>query len=416
MIVTRSRLHAVRYKLALDRYLRERGYPYHSLVAFSGTVTDPESGIRYTEAGMNGVPESQTAETFKRAEMRFLVVANKFQTGFDQPWLTAMYVDKILGGVNAVQTLSRLNRPHANKRTTYVLDFANEAEAIEAAFADYYETTLLTAATDPNLLYELERKLADAHIYTPDEVERLARLWYAGDALPDAQRHAYIHNALQPAVDRFKAAAEEAQDAFRGTLKDYVRLYSFLAQLITFVDTDLEKLYRFGRFLLKRLPWERDPLPMDVLDAVDLDTYRLRRTHNGSIVLERGEGGYLDPQGEKDAHHRPEDELLPLSQILALLNEVASADIPEKEGVQFITDLQARLAEDESLAQTVQINPADKARLTFDHVISDRIQDMVDVSFKFYKLLNDDPDFAKFFQEVMFKEYVKMQQGQNATG
>jgi type I restriction enzyme R subunit len=147
MIVTRSRLHAVRYKLAIDKHLAERGYPFKALVAFSGSVFD--GGPPYTEANMNGFPEAQTAKTFERPEYRFLIAANKFQTGFDQPLLHTMYVDKKLGGVNAVQTLSRLNRTHPDKNGTMVLDFANEADEIKAAFEPYYETTLLSEATDP---------------------------------------------------------------------------------------------------------------------------------------------------------------------------------------------------------------------------------------------------------------------------
>ncbi|GIX49464.1 MAG: hypothetical protein KatS3mg131_3675 [Candidatus Tectimicrobiota bacterium] len=164
MIVTRSRLHAVRYKLAIDKYLAERGYPFKALVAFSGSVQD--GGQTYTEPGMNGFPEAQTARMFERPEYRFLIVANKFQTGFDQPLLHTMYVDKKLGGVNAVQTLSRLNRTHPEKKGTMVLDFANEAEEIQAAFEPYYETTLLSEGTDPNLLYEKQTCLAAFPVYT----------------------------------------------------------------------------------------------------------------------------------------------------------------------------------------------------------------------------------------------------------
>ena len=149
MIGTRSRLHAVRFKLALDKYLKEHGLPFKALVAFSGTVQD--GGKAYTESNMNGFTETQTAKTFERLEYRFLVVANKFQTGFDQPLLHTMYVDKKLGGVNAVQTLSRLNRTHPEKKGTMVLDFENEADEIKAAFEPYYETTLLSESTDPNL-------------------------------------------------------------------------------------------------------------------------------------------------------------------------------------------------------------------------------------------------------------------------
>ncbi len=189
MIVTRSRLHAVRYKLAVDKYLAERGYPFKALVAFSGTVQD--GGQSYTESGMNGFPEAQTAKTFERPEYRFLIVANKFQTGFDQPLLHTMYVDKKLGGVNAVQTLSRLNRTlPPEKKGTMVLDFANEADEIKAAFEPYYETTLLSEATDPNLLYEIQTRLAAFPVYTEADVDGLRQglLRPQGDAGPALRR------------------------------------------------------------------------------------------------------------------------------------------------------------------------------------------------------------------------------------
>src|SRR5690606_21116403 len=183
MIVTRSRLHAVRYKLAVDRYLAERGLPFKALVAFSGTVKD--GGKDYTEANMNGFPDAQTAKTFERPEYRFLVVANKFQTGFDQPLLHTMYVDKKLGGVNAVQTLSRLNRTHPEKKSTMVLDFANQAAEIQAAFEPYYETTLLSEATDPNLLYDMENRLAAFPVYTGADIDAFAKVYFDPKATQD---------------------------------------------------------------------------------------------------------------------------------------------------------------------------------------------------------------------------------------
>ena len=171
MIATRSRLHAVRYKLAVDRYLGELGNPFKALVAFSGTVQD--GGQSYTETSMNRIPEAQTARTFESPEYRMLIVANKFQTGFDQPLLHTMYVDKKLGGVNAVQTLSRLNRTHPDKVATMVLDFTNESDDIQAAFQPYFETTLLSEATDPNLLYEIQTRLKTFPVFVDDDVERL---------------------------------------------------------------------------------------------------------------------------------------------------------------------------------------------------------------------------------------------------
>ena len=226
MIVTRSRLHAVRYKLAIDRYLKERGYPFQALVAFSGTVKD--GGESYTEPGMNGFSERQTAATFERPEYRVLVAANKFQTGFDQPLLHTMYVDKKLGGVNAVQTLSRLNRTHPpDKRGTTVLDFANEADEIRLAFEPYYETTLLSESTDPNLLYELQTRLLGFPVYTGADVESFVKIYFDRKAT-----QAQLYALLAPAVQRFGELSGEEQHDFRGNLTDYVRLYAFLAQEI----------------------------------------------------------------------------------------------------------------------------------------------------------------------------------------
>ena len=202
MIVTRSRLHAVRYKLALDRYLQEKGYPFKALVAFSGSV--PDGGQSYTEAGMNGFSEKQTAKIFEPAEYRFLICANKFQTGFDQPLLHTMYVDKKLGGVNAVQTLSRLNRIHPEKRGTLVLDFANEADEIQASFEPYYETTLLSEATDPNLLYEIQGRLAAFPVFTDADVNLFAKVYFDKKATQDR-----LYAVLAPVTTRFAELSGE---------------------------------------------------------------------------------------------------------------------------------------------------------------------------------------------------------------
>ena len=206
MIVTRSRLHAVRYKLAVDKYLADRGLPFKALVAFSGTVQD--GGRSYTETGMNGFPEAQTAKTFERPEYRFLIVANKFQTGFDQPLLHTMYVDKKLGGVNAVQTLSRLNRTHLRtRRARSVLDFANESDEIKAAFEPYYETTLLSEATDPNLLYEIQTRLLAFPVYTEADVAAFATVYFDATATQDQ-----LYAVLAPVVERFKGRAAGRAD------------------------------------------------------------------------------------------------------------------------------------------------------------------------------------------------------------
>jgi type I restriction enzyme R subunit len=276
MIVSRSRLHAVRYKLALDAYLKEKGSSYRSLVAFSGTVKD--TGIDYTEANMNGFSEKQTAEAFKRPEYRFLVVANKFQTGFDQPLLHTMYVDKKLGGVNAVQTLSRLNRVNPEKEETIVIDFANEAEVIQKSFQPYFEKTILSEATDPNLLYDLERQLADFHVYGKTEVDAFAKIYFNPKST-----QSQLYALLAPRVERYNVLSKDQKSDFRGKLTDYGRLYAFLSQILTFTDPDLEKLHVFARLLRRYLPVERDTLPREIQQNIDMESYRLQQTWKGKI-------------------------------------------------------------------------------------------------------------------------------------
>ncbi len=283
MVVTRSRLHAVRYKQAIDAYLAAKGHPFKALVAFSGKVKD--GGIEYTENGMNNIPETQTAQTFKLDDYKLLIVAEKFQTGFDQPLLHTMYVDKRLRGLHAVQTLSRLNRVHPSKTETFVLDFANEAEDIQKAFEPYYEKTILSEATDPNLLYDLQTKLEQQGIYTTDEVNAFARIYFNPKGT-----QAKLYAALNPAVKRFEAKEKDEKTEFRTTLADFVRLYAFLSQIATFADPDLEKLYTFGRLLLRKLPIEKEKLPVEIQQAIDLESYRLDRTSSGKIALERGKG------------------------------------------------------------------------------------------------------------------------------
>ena len=319
MIVTRSRLHAVRYKRAVDACLAEQGYPFKALVAFSGTVDD--GGKPYTEAGMNGIPDTRTARTFEGPEYRFLIVANKFQTGFDQPLLHTMYVDKKLGGVNAVQTLSRLNRTHPGKQDTMVLDFANEAGDIKAGFEPYYETTLLSEATDPNLLYEIQTRLEAFPVYAQSDVDGFARVFFDPKVKQDR-----LYSVLAPVVQRFAELPEDERQGFRGQLTDYVRLYAFLAQVLTFADADLEKLHVFARHLRRLLPADRKELPIEVQQNIDMESYRIRETRSGRVGLDR-KAGVLDPVGSKDTQGPIPDEVEMLSRIIAELNERFGLDL-----------------------------------------------------------------------------------------
>ena len=414
MIVTRSRLHTVRYKLAVDKYLKEKSYFYRSLVAFSGEVTDPDNGEKYTETGMNSrsagkrISEKATAETFKQKEYRILVVADKFQTGFDQPLLHTMYVDKKLGGVHAVQALSRLNRTHPGKKETMVLDFANDADQIQKAFEPYYEETLLSEGTDPNLLYEYQYQLAEFHLYTEYDINRFARIYYH-PKLTEAEREAQIHAILDLIVENYEKIEKDEQSEFRSKLRAYTRLYAFLSQIIPFVDTELEKLYWFSKYLRRKLPISQQELPVEIKQQVDLETYRSEKTWNGKIELERGVKA-LYPRKEKDKASRIEEELEMLSKILQEFNNHFGTDFTEKDRTA-ITQLEERLDQDKDLANTFRAAAsAGKAQVTFDHFVEEILTEMIRSHFKFYKQVKDDADFARQFLSWLFKRYRKRNQ------
>jgi type I restriction enzyme R subunit len=405
MIVTRSRKHAVRYKLAVDRYLEEKGLPFKTLVAFSSSVDD--DGRTYTESGMNSagsdrtIGERQTAKEFERPEYRFLIVANKFQTGFDQPLLHTMYVDKKLGGVNAVQTLSRLNRTlPPDKRGTMVLDFANEAEDIRAAFEPYYETTLLSEATDPNLLYEIQSRLLGLPVFTEGDVQEFAKVFFHRTATQDQ-----IYSALGPVVERFRALSEQEQQDFRGQLTDYARLYAFLSQILPFTDADLERLYAFVRHLRRLLPGERAELPREVQQNIDMESYRVQQTGSGRIALDRNRG-VLEPQGTRDRRSVPEEEMEALSRIIAELNERFGLNLGPEHRVT-LGQMMDRLDEDAALDASARVNARENVRLAFDQKVEHVIQEILDSNFELYKRITDDRAFGEAIKNYLFDHYLR---------
>lgn len=258
MVVTSSRLHAVRYKLEFDRYIKDKGYSdIKTLIAFSGTVND--DGDEYKETKMNQFGEKELPKKFNTPEYQILLVADKYQTGFDQPLLHTMYVDKKLSGVKAVQTLSRLNRKCRGKEDTFVLDFANDAEDIKASFQPYYEITTIEESTDPNLLYDQKNRIDAAQVIWQSEVDNFAKVFF--DPKFKTANQAKLNAYLDPAVERFNALPEDttvdgqiSQDDLKHTMTSFTRLYSFLSQIIPFHDIELEKLFPYIRFLLKKLP------------------------------------------------------------------------------------------------------------------------------------------------------------------
>ena len=370
MVVTSSRLHAVRYKLAFERYLEENGYrEIRPLVAFSGTVRDPETGIEYTEPGMNtdvvtGKPISEAAlpARFESPDYQVLLVANKYQTGFDQPLLCAMYVDKRLDGVQAVQTLSRLNRMIPGKDAPFVLDFVNDAANIYRAFKPYYDRTELAQASDPSMLDRLKHELDQAQVYYWSEVEAFAQVFYKPMERQVAADHAHMQRHLQPAVDRFKAITDEAKrEEFREKLSGYVKVYAFLSQIVPYADRELEMLYSYGRFLLPHLPLDRDMTIVKVGDEVALQYYRLERVFSGAIMIKEGEAQYIKSPSEVGTG-KAKDKKAPLSEIIEVLNERFGTQFTEEDRL-FFQQIKERACKSEQVIQTAIANPLDKFEL-----------------------------------------------------
>ena len=357
MVVTGSRLAAVKYKLAFDRYIKEQGYSgIRSLVAFSGMVEDPDDpGSSYTEVAMNdGLAESELPEAFERDHYRVLLVAEKYQTGFDQPLLQTMYVVKRLAGVQAVQTLSRLNRIAPGKSRAFVLDFANDEDDIYKSFKPYYETTPVGENADPHRLSELQHRLLEWSIFAPADVAAFAEVWYRGKREHSATDHRAMNAVLDVVVQRFKDREAEEREEFRGQLTAYRNLYAFLSQIIPYQDTDLERLYAFVRNLLSKLPPPGDGQAFVLDDEVALRFFRLQQMSEGSIDLSEGEADPL--KGPTDVGTaRSKDEEVTLSSLIHRLNERFGTDFMEADQL-FFEQIRASAENDESIAEAARAN------------------------------------------------------------
>ena len=357
MVVTGSRLAAVKYKLAFDRYIKEQGYTgIRSLVAFSGTVEDPEDpGSSYTEVSMNdGLAESELPETFERDDYRVLLVAEKFQTGFDQPLLQTMYVVKRLAGVQAVQTLSRLNRIAPGKSRTFILDFANEEDDIYKAFKPYFETTPIGENADPYRLSELQHHLFEWTIFTPADVADFAQVWYRAKRHHSVKDHAVMNAVLDAVVQRFQGRKEEEQEEFRGQLKAYRSLYAFLSQIIPYQDSDLERLYAFVRNLLWKLPPPGDGQAFVLDDEVALRFFRIQQVNEGSIDLSEGKADPL--KGPTDVGTaQVKDEEVALSSLIDRLNERFGTNFTEEDQL-FFDQIRASAENNENIAEAARAN------------------------------------------------------------
>jgi type I restriction enzyme R subunit len=400
MVLTKSRLHAVRYYQMFKKVMEEKHLKYKPLVAFSGTVKDPDTGLDSTEKGLNGLaPKVSIPDALKTPEYRILVVANKYQTGFDEPFLHTMYVDKKLGGVQAVQALSRLNRTMRGKSETIVLDFVNEAEDIFKAFQPYYRTTYLEEGTDPNKLYDIQTELEMHEVYVKADVTDFAEIFFN----PSEELE-----QLQPILDRvvnvWLGKSKDDREDFRSLLQSYIRIYGFVSQLIKFEDVELEYLYVFARSLNRKLPKRKDKLPTEVQDAVDLDSFRIQQTFKGQIGLEDEDGTVTGIT--VGTPHPTEDEKDLLSNIITTLNDTYGTELTEEDKVD-IEGIHKKLKADDGLRAAINANNTrENVKIKFDEVVDSLILNFVHNKLDLYKKLSD-PKVNSMFKSKWFEGYYR---------
>lgn len=379
MLVTSSRKEAVLYKLEFDRQIKENNFNIKTLVAFTSTIK--LDGLEYTESNMNKIEGKKSIkEAFKEDAFKILIVANKFQTGFDEPLLHTMYVDKKLSGVAAVQTLSRVNRIAPNKTSTLIIDFVNKKEEIREAFEPYYTETYLTSKTDYHKLYDLMENIYDFDLFYEDQVNEFYKSYH--DGVPQAT----LHNLLDSPIQKFEKLDKEYKVQFKKKIRKYQSVYSFMSQLLPFSDLRLEKLFIYLKFLSKKLPTINEPLPYNVLEDVDMDSYKIDTRDEGTkITLDDGEGG-LDPIISIDVQYKPDEEEK-LSIILDKLNEMFKTDFQESDKL-ILKQLADGIRGNEELNTKAQKNKKENLRAVFDDYFNDELMSVRKNNKQFFSKIN----------------------------
>ena len=390
MVVTASRLHALRYKRALDKYCRDNGIgDVGVLVAFSGKLDD--EGEEWTESKVNGFPDSETPQRFDTDDWQILVVAEKYQTGFDQPKLYAMYVDKTLTGLAAVQTLSRLNRTHPDKNGTFVLDFRNTHEQIQESFAPWFVRTH-APPTDPHLLYDTHAELGPFDVLRSDEIETMVGLLLAD---PE-KNHQRISTVMQPAVDRFWALPEEQQDQFRDVLTRFTRLYSFLSQVVSFTDIKLERDYLFCR-RLAQLVRRESVAGVDLGDSVELTHLKMEQTWKGDASLDVEDGEVATIYGGGGRQQLVEE--VPLSEVIRKINERFGTNISDTDRL-FVDQVADDIVDNEQVQVQALANDEQTFGVGFDKTWLNALTGRLSTNEKFaFELLDNEDLRAALLEE-----------------
>ena len=398
MVVTSGIRRANQYFHAFQAYLKERKSPYQAIVAFSGE--HEYNGQNVTEASLNGFPSSMIADKVREDPYRFLIVADKFQTGYDEPLLHTMYVDKTLSGIKAVQTLSRLNRAHPKKHDTFVLDFMNDVDTIETAFSDYYRTTILSEETDPNKLHDLKAVLDEYQVYAWPQVEELTARYLTG-----AER-----DELDPILDACVAVYnaeldEDGQVDFKGKAKAFDRTYGFLASVLPYTNAQWERLSIFLNFLIPKLPSPKeDDLSRGILEAIDVDSYRVEAQATMSIALP-DEDAEVDPVPTSGGGYKPEPEMDLLSSIVKTFNDqFGNIDWKDLDKIHQIIseEIPAKVASDTAYQNAMKHSDKQNARIEHDNALQRVMIDLLSDNTELFKQFSDNQSFKKWLSDTIF--------------
>ena len=397
MVVTSSIDRALEYYTAINRQLQARQSPYKAIVAFSGE-REYRGNPKATEDTINGFPGSRIEKEFRKDEYRFLVVADKFQTGYDEPLLHTMYVDKVLTDIKAVQTLSRLNRAHPQKHDTCVLDFANDTDTIVDAFSRYYRTTILSAETDPNQLSDLIHALEQHQVYAE----------YHVDTVVDLFLHGAERDRLDPYIDQcaenYKALSLDDQIAVKSAAKSFVRLYGFLGAILPYGNAEWEKLSIFLTLLIPKLPSPKDDdLADGILSAIDLDSYRAE-ARTAIDMQPEDEDAEVAPVPSGTAGGKPEAELDHLTQILNTFNDLfGGIEWKDEDNVRRqIRELPAMVAKDEKYRNALKNSDKQNARMESDNALKNAVFSIMQDNMEIFKQFNDNPSYRKWLSDLVF--------------
>lgn len=401
MVITSGVERAIQYFHAFREYLKERKSPYQAIVAFSGD--HDYGGQKVTESSLNGFSSNEITDRIQEDPYRFLICADKFQTGYDEPLLHTMYVDKILSGVKAVQTLSRLNRGHPKKHDTFVLDFMNDADTIKLAFEPYYRTTILSEEADPNKLHDLKAALDGHQVYSADQIETLVARYLSGES----------RETLDPVLDVCVAhymqhLNEDGQIDFKGKAKAFVRSYEFLGSILPYTNAEWEKLSIFLNLLIPKLPAPEEPdLSKGILESIDMDSYRAEKKAAMAIQL-TDQDGTIEPVPVAGGGYRSEPELDRLSNILRSFNEQFGTLFSDGDRIiqRIRDDIAPKVAADEAF-QNAQKNTPAAARMEHDKALARVMLDLLKDDTEVYKQFVQNESFKRFISDVVFDLAVR---------